>query len=64
MSTDSNTPAAESELRQMNVTLGVDLANEILATLGVPVPDAAELDEIRITICASDAHENSAINSD
>lgn len=63
MSTDSNTPAAESELRQMNIVLGVDLANEILATLGVPVPDAADLDEIRITICASDAHENSAINS-
>jgi len=47
----------------MNIVLGIDLANEILATLGVPVPDAADLDEIRITICASDAHEDSAINS-
>lgn len=63
MSNDSNTPLAGSESRQMNITLGVDLANEILATLGVPVPDAADLDEIRITICESEAHRKSAESS-
>lgn len=56
MSENSNTETAGGETRSLNATIGVEHANEILSTFGVPMPDAADLDVITLTICASDAH--------
>lgn len=42
--------------RRLEMVIGVEQANAMLAAVGLPFPDAAELDEIHIQICGSDAH--------
>lgn len=50
MSDTATVPAAGDETRTAEFIINSDLANEVLAVFGVPVPDAADLDEIRILI--------------
>ncbi|HQZ81631.1 MAG TPA: hypothetical protein PLR83_00295 [Pyrinomonadaceae bacterium] len=57
MSDNSNTNPIGDESRRLHIVLGIEEVNEMLATLKIPLPDAAELDEISITVCASDIHD-------
>ena len=58
MSTNSNTDNAvelnDPATRRIEITIGVGQANEILKAFGVPMPDAADIDEIRLFVCASE----------
>ncbi|QQS31888.1 MAG: hypothetical protein IPM50_09360 [Acidobacteriota bacterium] len=46
----------DNSARRLEMVAGIDHANQILAAIGVPMPDAADLDEIHIRICGSTAH--------
>lgn len=54
MSEDSSTeqavPLNDDETRTVVITVDVDRANEILQTFEVPMPDASDIDEIRLKI--------------
>jgi hypothetical protein len=58
---ETQTPSAVSlnddATRRLEMVVGTDQANTILAVIGVRMPDAADLDEIRIQICGSAAHD-------
>jgi hypothetical protein len=56
MSQDSSTeqPAGLSDQsRKLNINVSIDKAEEILQLFGLPVPNAADLDEICIRILPS-----------
>lgn len=44
--------AVEPANRKLEMNIPAELANQMLAVAGAPFPDAADLDEIRITICS------------
>ncbi len=58
----SNAAALDTETDEATKTaqfiVNSTLANEVLAVFGVPVPDAADLDEIRIIIRDSAITDN------
>lgn len=54
---DSVDLAADAN-RRLEMVIGTDQANAMLAAIGLPFPDAADLDEIQITICPSRIHRD------
>jgi hypothetical protein len=51
MSDDSNTkPTVDDASRRVEIHASAELANKVLALFEVPMPDAADLDEIRVII--------------
>lgn len=48
---NSNTTAVENETKVLEMDISADLANAMLAVIGIPMPDAADLSAMNFRIC-------------